>query len=133
MMDHLEDHIDEFHGLVKAIVCCEGTARAMQVILLAEKIEAEELARLGVVVQVAAPERLREATLSIAREIEAGPPMAFAAIKRVLYANSGVVDDALKRERDEQLKLLRSADAMEGVMAWMQKREPRFHGNAGAA
>jgi 2-(1,2-epoxy-1,2-dihydrophenyl)acetyl-CoA isomerase len=184
MMEHIEDHIDEFHGLVKAVVRCDkptiammdgaavgfgadlafacdlrvassrayaqekfvkiglmpdgggtfwlprlvGTARAMQMILLAEKVEAEELGRLGVVARVVAPEALREATLAIAREIEAGPPMAFAAIKRALYANSGAIDDALKRERDEQLKLLRSADAMEGVMAWMQKREPKFQG-----
>ena len=34
----------------------------------------------------------------------------------------------LLRERTEQLKLLRSADSLEGVAAWMQKREPKFQG-----
>jgi 2-(1,2-epoxy-1,2-dihydrophenyl)acetyl-CoA isomerase len=105
-----------------------GTARAMQMILLAEKVEAPELHRLGVVAQVVAPEALRETTLAMARVIEAGPPLAFAAAKRSIYASWGSFEDALRRERTEQLKLLKSADSFEGVAAWMQKREPNFRG-----
>jgi 2-(1,2-epoxy-1,2-dihydrophenyl)acetyl-CoA isomerase len=105
-----------------------GTAKAMQMVLLAEKVEARELESLGVVVKVVEPAVLREATLQVARVIEAGPPLAHAAIKRSVYASWGSVEDALRRERDEQLKLLRSADVMEGVMSWMQKREPKFQG-----
>jgi 2-(1,2-epoxy-1,2-dihydrophenyl)acetyl-CoA isomerase len=184
MMDHLEEHMDEFHGLVKALIRCPkptiammdgaavgfgadlafacdlrvassrayaqekfvkiglmpdgggtfwlprlvGTARAMQMILLAEKVEAAELRALGVVARVVEPETLRESTLAIARTLEAGPPLAHAAIKRALYAGWGNVEDALRREREEQLRLLRSNDVMEGVMAWMQKRDPSFQG-----
>ncbi len=105
-----------------------GTARAMQMILLAEKVDAEELHRLGVVAKVVAPEALRETTLGMAREIEVGPPLAFAAIKRALYASWGSLEDALLRERPEPLELLRSADSLEGVAAWMQRREPAFRG-----
>jgi 2-(1,2-epoxy-1,2-dihydrophenyl)acetyl-CoA isomerase len=105
-----------------------GTAKAMQMVLLAEKVEAPELAALGVVARVVEPDALRAATLAIARTIEGGPPLAHAAIKRAVYASWGSVEDALMRERTEQLKLLRSADSIEGVMAWTQKREPRFEG-----
>jgi enoyl-CoA hydratase/carnithine racemase len=184
LVEHLETYMDEFHGLVKAVVRCEkptiamldgaavgfgadlafacdlrvatdrayaqekfvkiglmpdgggtfwlprlvGTARAMQMILLAEKVDAAELKALGVVARVVEPEALREATLAVARTLEAGPPLAHAAIKRALYASWGSVEDALRREREEQLRLLRSRDAMEGVAAWMQKREPAFEG-----
>src|SRR6202044_3985122 len=57
-----------------------GTARAMEMILLADKVEATELHRLGVVARLVAPEALRETTLAVARVIEAGPPLAHAAI-----------------------------------------------------
>jgi 2-(1,2-epoxy-1,2-dihydrophenyl)acetyl-CoA isomerase len=105
-----------------------GTARAMKMVLLAEKVAAPELEALGVVAEVVAPESLREAALALARRIEEGPPLAHAAIKRAVYANLGPIEEALRRERDEQLKLLRSADAMEGIMAWVQKRPPVFRG-----
>ena len=184
LSEHLDEYLEAFHGLVKAIVRCDkptiammdgaavgfgadlafacdlrmasirayvqekfvriglmpdgggtfwlprlvGTARAMQMILLAEKVVATQLAELGVVVRVVDTDALRDATLVVARDIEAGPPLAFAAIKRTLYANWGDIETALVRERREQIELLRSADAREGVMAWMQKREPRFEG-----
>jgi enoyl-CoA hydratase/carnithine racemase len=184
MMDHLEEYMDGFHGLVRAVVRCEkptiammegaavgfgadlalccdlrvaatsayvqekfvriglmpdgggsfwlprlvGTARAMQMILLAEKVDAATLRDLGVVARVVEPSALRDATFEVARQIEAGPPLAHAAIKRTLYANLGPFEDALRREREEQLRLLHSSDMMEGVAAWMQRREPRFEG-----
>ena len=105
-----------------------GTARAMQWMLLAEKIDATQLGALGLAVKVVSPEELRPATLSVARELEAGPPLAFASIKSAVYASWGDLEDALRREREGQLKLLRSQDAMEGIMAWAQKREPQFQG-----
>jgi 2-(1,2-epoxy-1,2-dihydrophenyl)acetyl-CoA isomerase len=103
-----------------------GRSRAMQMILLAEKVTGSELHRLGVVAKVVDAEALRDTALELARAIEAGPPLAFAAIKRAL-CESGF-EDALRREREEQMKLLRSADCLEGVAAWMQKREPVFTG-----
>jgi enoyl-CoA hydratase/carnithine racemase len=105
-----------------------GTAKALQMILLAEKVEARELSDLGVVTKVVAPAALREATMALAAQIEAGPPLAYAAIRRAVYASWGSIEDALRREREEQLRLLRSADAIEGIMAWAQKRDPSFQG-----
>jgi len=105
-----------------------GTARALQWILLAERLDAAELHRLGVVARVVEADDLRESTLSMARTLEAGPPLAFAAIKRAVYASLGSLDGALDRERQEQIRLLRSADVAEGVAAWADKREPRFEG-----
>jgi enoyl-CoA hydratase/carnithine racemase len=105
-----------------------GTARAMRFMLFAEKIEAPDLASLGLAMKVVPAAELRATTLAVAREIELGPPLAFAEIRRAVYGSWGDIEDALRREREGQLKLLRSQDAMEGIMAWAQKREPAFEG-----
>jgi 2-(1,2-epoxy-1,2-dihydrophenyl)acetyl-CoA isomerase len=105
-----------------------GTSRALQMIMLADKIEAPQMRELGLVVRVVPASELREATMTVARAIEAGPPLAMAEIKRAVYASLGSIEDALRREREGQLKLLRSQDVIEGVMAWAQKRAPEFQG-----
>jgi len=105
-----------------------GTARAMQMILLAEKVGAKAMKELGIALHVVPANRLREATLEVARVLEAGPPMAHAAIKEALYASWGSLEDALLRERTSQIRLLRSQDAMEGIMAWVARRDPVFQG-----
>jgi 2-(1,2-epoxy-1,2-dihydrophenyl)acetyl-CoA isomerase len=105
-----------------------GTARALRWMLLAEKIMGDELERLGLAVKLVLPAELRESTLALAREIEKGPPLAFAHIKQAVYASWGELEEALRREREGQLKLLRSQDAMEGILAWAQKRDPVFEG-----
>jgi 2-(1,2-epoxy-1,2-dihydrophenyl)acetyl-CoA isomerase len=105
-----------------------GTARALRMILLAEKVDAGQMKELGIVVDVVSASRLREATLEVARTLEAGPPLAHAAIKHAVYASWGSLEEALLREREGQLRLLRSEDLMEGVSAWMAHREPVFVG-----
>jgi 2-(1,2-epoxy-1,2-dihydrophenyl)acetyl-CoA isomerase len=105
-----------------------GTARALRWMLLAEKIDGAALETLGLVMRLVPPAELRESTLALAREIEKGPPLAFAHIKQAVYASWGDLEEALRREREGQLKLLRSQDAMEGILAWAQKRDPIFEG-----
>ena len=106
-----------------------GTARAMQMILLAQKLEAAELLSLGLVVKVVAPAEIRAAAMDVARELENGPPLAYAAIKSALYASWGDLEGALRREREGQLRLLKTNDVIEGIMAWSQKRDPQFKGS----
>lgn len=105
-----------------------GTARAMKAILLSDKLDAGQLDALGVLTECVAPQQLMAATMSLAQRLEKGPPLAYAAAKASIYAGLGDLEGALRREREGQLRLLRSKDLMEGVMAWSQKREPDFKG-----
>jgi enoyl-CoA hydratase/carnithine racemase len=105
-----------------------GTARALRAILLADKIEAKELDALGVLTACVAPDDLSATTMALAARLEKGPPLAFAAAKQAVYESLGDIEAALRREREGQLRLLRSQDVIEGVMAWAQKREPEFKG-----
>jgi enoyl-CoA hydratase/carnithine racemase len=105
-----------------------GTARAMKAMLLSDKLEAKDLDALGLLAACVPPERLREATMQLAGRLEKGPPLAHAALKSSVYASLGDLDAALRREREGQLRLLRTADLLEGIAAWTQKREPDFKG-----
>lgn len=105
-----------------------GTARAMKAMLLADKIEAKELESLGLLAECVPPADLEATAMALAGRLEKGPPLAFAALKKSVYEGLGDVEAALRREREGQLKLLKSADVMEGVMAWTQKRSPVFLG-----
>lgn len=105
-----------------------GTARAMKAMLLADKLEAPALDALGLLVSLHEPAELDAAAEALVAELEKGPPLAFAAIKASAIASLGDLEAALAREREGQLRLLRSADALEGIMAWAQKRDPSFTG-----
>ncbi|MBS2015856.1 MAG: enoyl-CoA hydratase/isomerase family protein [Deltaproteobacteria bacterium] len=105
-----------------------GTSRALRAILLAEKLEAKTLDDLGLLVKLVAPTELAAATKALSDEIEKGPPLAHAKAKAAIYASLGDFEQALAREYEGQLTLLRSQDCLEGVMAWSQKRDPDFKG-----
>ena len=105
-----------------------GTARALRALYLAEKLDAQKLDELGLLVAKVEPDALRARTMELARELERGAPLAFAELKQAVYASWGDLEGALRREREGQLKLLRSQDMIEGVMAWSQKRAPQFSG-----
>jgi enoyl-CoA hydratase/carnithine racemase len=105
-----------------------GTARALKAMLLSDKLEARELDALGLLTSVVSPADLTSATMALAKRIEDGPPLAYAALKSAVYGSLGDLEAALKREREGQLRLLRSQDCIEGIMAWSQKRAPDFKG-----
>jgi 2-(1,2-epoxy-1,2-dihydrophenyl)acetyl-CoA isomerase len=106
-----------------------GVGRALELMLLGERVDAELAKNLGLANRVVDVDALEPTALELAQKLAAGPPLALAAIKRAVRANlSATLDDALDRERDGQLALLRSSDLVEGVSAWTQQRSPVFRG-----
>src|SRR5262249_6055773 len=106
-----------------------GLGRALDLLLTGDVVEADEALRLGLVTRMLAPERATEEALAFAQRIAAGPPRVQAWIKRAVYgALDGTLDDALAVEKRGQLELLGTRDFLEGVSAFLEKREPRFSG-----
>lgn len=106
-----------------------GSARAMGLALTAEKLSAEQAAAWGVIWQCVDDDRLMPEAEALAERFAQGPPLAYAAIKRTLYASPhNTLEQQLDLERDTQGALGRSEDYREGVAAFMEKRSAVFQG-----
>lgn len=106
-----------------------GLGVANEMILLASKVEADRALQLGLATRVVPDEELDAATMQLATQLADGPPIAYEESKKALHAALGVtIDQILAREREGQLRCLRTSDCMEGVVAWAQKRAPQFQG-----
>jgi methylglutaconyl-CoA hydratase len=107
-----------------------GVARAKQMILLAERVGAEEALRRGLVHRVCAPgERALALALEWADELARGAPLALAAALAALDAAwDRELSAGLDFERECYERTLVSQDRLEGLEAFLAKRPPTFTG-----
>jgi len=106
-----------------------GSARAMGLALLADKLPAEDAEHWGLIWKAVDDARLMDEAGSLARTLADGPTKAYGLIKKALHASAGnSLDAQLDLERDLQREAGLSEDYREGVAAFMQKRKPVFKG-----
>ncbi len=106
-----------------------GRARAMGLAMLGDKLSAEQAAAWGLIWQCLPDAELLPRARELARHLATQPTAGLAKIKQAINAASdNSLDSQLDLESELQRQAGRSADYREGVEAFMQKREPRFHG-----
>jgi enoyl-CoA hydratase/carnithine racemase len=106
-----------------------GKSRALEVLLAGRVLTGTEAHEWGLATRVVAKEDLLTAAEELARAIAALAPEPLATIKRiVLHGLSRPLAEALTLEQDETAKLIVTEDAVEGIAAFVEKREPRFPG-----
>jgi enoyl-CoA hydratase/carnithine racemase len=104
-----------------------GPAKALELIWLAEIIDASECERLGLFNKVVPHDTLREATHGWARTLADKPALAIALAKRAVYESlDSTLPAMLDYELDAQLRCFESGDAGEGIRAFTEKRTARF-------
>lgn len=104
-----------------------GYGRAMEMMLLAKPVAAEEALALGMVTQVA--EDAVGAAQELAGRMATGPTTGYAKIKEALLVGAGAdLEGALACEGAGQNALGATADHLEAVDAFVNKRKPTFTG-----
>ena len=106
-----------------------GHARAAEMALTGDAIDAEEAQRIGLVSRVVAPDALLPEALKLADRIAANPPQVLRWTKQLLQqARTGTLDEALDAAGRLQGLAHHTADHAEAVAAFFEKRTPVFSG-----
>jgi crotonobetainyl-CoA hydratase len=106
---------------------------AMDLLLTGRWFDAKEALQWGILREITTPETLLSKAWDLARLLESGPPLVYAAIKEVVReAEDMRFQDVLNRVTKRQLptvdRLYSSEDQLEGARAFAQKRDPIWKG-----
>jgi len=106
-----------------------GWQKASALMMLGEKVSAEEAERLGMIYKFFPDETFSENAMNIAKFLAQMPTKGLAYTKRVLNSSmTASFDEQLKQEDIFQMKAAQTEDYKEGVKAFMEKRVPSFTG-----
>jgi len=106
-----------------------GRARALEMMMLGERIPADKALEWGMISRVVEDQDLASEAVALASSLAQGPTVALGLIRR-LARESGQLSltDALAAERVAQREAGSTADFRSAVLAFLQKRQPQFEG-----
>ena len=106
-----------------------GMHRAKELVLLADIVGAKGAQDLGLVNRVVPAAELDAFVDSWARQLAAGPPIALSMSKRLLSSSFDMsLAEAVEAEAQAQNVNFASADTAEAMLAFAEKRTPKFQG-----
>jgi 2-(1,2-epoxy-1,2-dihydrophenyl)acetyl-CoA isomerase len=106
-----------------------GSHRAKELALFADLVPADRALELGIVNRVVPADEIDDVVDGWARRLAGGPPIALAMTKRLLDRSfEQSFEQALDDEARTQTVNFGTADTVEAISAFLQKREPRFRG-----
>lgn len=106
-----------------------GTARAMGLALLGDKLSAEQAADWGLIWKAFDDDVFEAELQKLLLHLASAPTMGLARTKQAIYSSSGAtLEQQLTTERTAMRDLGLSEDYAEGVNAFLGKRPPVFHG-----
>jgi 2-(1,2-epoxy-1,2-dihydrophenyl)acetyl-CoA isomerase len=106
-----------------------GLRRTMELALTNRTLTAREAEAIGLVTRMVSDDQLIAQSESVANELAHGPTRAYGGMKRLLYSTAtNSLFAQMELENESIADMARSADAQEGVAAFLAKRLPQFHG-----
>ena len=106
-----------------------GTGRATEILMLGDRVTADDALAFGLANRVVDNEKLEDETAALARRLADGPTFAYAATKLLLTREADMsLQAAIELEAWTQAYLMRSADHAEFFKAQAEKRPPSWTG-----
>ena len=105
-----------------------GLERAAWLLLTGTKISGAEAAAMGLALRSLPADQVLPAALAIARDVaENTAPLSVAVTKRLLWQSPGLARDEVERfETELHHHLMGAPDAIEGAVAYLERRPPRW-------
>jgi enoyl-CoA hydratase/3-hydroxyacyl-CoA dehydrogenase len=106
-----------------------GIAKAKELIMLGDRISADEALRIGLVHRVIQVNKFEEEVKAFAKKLADGPPIALKYAKHTLNLSIQTsLEAGLKIEAEAFGAVISSKDVIEGITAFFEKRKPEFKG-----
>jgi enoyl-CoA hydratase len=107
---------------------CVGRDHALDLILRGKKISGPEALRIGLVHEVWPLAELKDRAVKLAHELAAQPAQAVRSVMEVIVGcEEKTLEELLRAERAAVKQNFGTADAQEGIMAFLEKRKPVFN------
>ena len=112
--------------LAKAV----GLKKALDLTLTNRMLSASEAEAFGIVSRVVADDTLAEEATALGKQLAAGATLALGAAKRLLHSGwSETLETQMELETRAIADAARTADAQEGIAAFIEKRDANFKGS----
>jgi len=106
-----------------------GQAKALEMILLGKRVDADEAESIGLITRAVDPDSLDEEAAELGKSLASGATVAMACAKKcVVDSWDNRIEDGLALERECISRLTETDDMLEGIMAFVQGRDPNYQG-----
>ncbi|MFC1864586.1 enoyl-CoA hydratase/isomerase family protein [Chloroflexota bacterium] len=105
-----------------------GLGRALEYLFTGDFLEAKEAERLGVLNRLVPADELEKETMTLARKIADGPPIAIKLMKLAVYKGLAMDFETALQTTDYESITLSSEDHKEGITAFREKRPAKYEG-----
>jgi enoyl-CoA hydratase/carnithine racemase len=125
-----EVNVGLFPMMVGALLMRQvGAKKAMEMVLTGRKVEAPEAEQIGLISRAVPPEKLSEEVEAVLKSLVSKSPIGLRIGKEAFYTmGSMAFEESLDYLCQALGRVISTEDAMEGMMAFMEKREPHFKG-----
>lgn len=128
-MSHVREGLIPWDGGTQRLSRLVGRAKAIEMILTGEIIDAQEAHRIGLVHKVVANSELMNVVMNMAREIASKGPISLRYAKEAIHKGMDLtLKQGLRLEADLYFLLHTTKDRTEGIKAFQGKRRPQFKG-----